>query len=1307
MKQPIRNLFLGVIAMAAAAPLAMALPTITAVEILEDSQPGERIPRFTGQTFDHPNEGANFTVGTFQEDCTAFVDRLHEWNGASTTLPIPDYLLGAEYIMFGNDNRENNPFLVQITLADPADVYLLIDNRHPSGNSNATPPNLENTMLWVTQDGWQPVRTGHNRRANADEPDEVGVDEGGDGVGPGVGLNQWSSVYTRRVAAGTFTVSTPENGGQNMYGVVVRGLPRTPNVTRSAGNLLGVTFEVTDGSDSGLQASSVQLTVDDEVLSSADVQVTPLGGGVTRIRYLRTLPFPSQSNHTALLTFMDTASPAQEFTHPFSWSAEYYATLTEADAAPAGSVDTSASGFTARVVQTRDNVVWPGPDLPNNTVRAELQLAGILRDPISGNFMPNYALPGPNAGGSYTALAINWNQEMNTGGTGAEIGNFQTTTTPSLTDDPIPGVPGSDPQSATNLDNIAAEIIGYLDLTAGLHRFGVNSDDGFRVTAGRDASNPANVMLGQFVGGRGSADTLFYVLVEQAGVYPVRLIWYEGGGGANLEFFSVNQANPEAALERLPVNFGSGIRSYARSSAPQAPAAAVYPLAGATGVPANAPIQAVLIPRGAAATPGSVQLTVNGTPANVTTTTGQQGLLVEHIPADLWPSASANTAVLTYSDSNGTENTVTWSFTVEDYSTLPVIPAGFAAAPGTVNTGSSGFTVDMYQMDDGFGVPVARTGFADNNSADAAEHQINRRFINPNTSQPYENIAWWGNPYHTQTVNWNQQAPDNAGDFTAANGFADELIPGLWEPGDIAANNWIVAEAVAYLELKKGRHRLGVNSDDGFKVTTGANARDAIALQLGIFNTGRGAANTFFDFIVEQDGIYPFRLLYWEGTGGASVEFKSQDPVTSAQTLINDRARAQGVRAYQTLSGTAPARISGVSPAPGAVDVLPTAPITVSFEDLGATPATLVVNGQAVTTQQSTVGNVTTLTYQATEPFMPGSTVNAAVTRGGSTSPWSFEIRNAPTVAITSPANNAVITPAPANVTITATASIVGANITVVEFFDGQGNKLGEDTTEPYQLELTNAQAGRYTVIAHATDDRELTGISAPVSFQVGVPLAINFQATTSAGYPGYLPDFGDVYGDRLNGEFYGWAEDITAEARDRNNPTFAPDERYDTFNHSSRPAANPNANFWEIALPNGRYGVFAVAGEPSNIDSVYHFQAEGVTVVQGTPTTNVRFYEGWAAVNVTDGRLTLTNGPGASNNKIAFIEIYSLPDEVEQPVLSVSPPVAGSITVTWTGGGTLWRSAAVDTGWESTGDSDGSYSEPTSTGTRFFQVRR
>ena len=56
------------------------------------------------------------------------------------------------------------------------------------------------------------------------------------------------------------------------------------------------------------------------------------------------------------------------------------------------------------------------------------------------------------------------------------------------------------------------------------------------------APDTTSHILGSFDGGRGSSDSIFAFNVAQAGVYPLRLIWFEGGGGANLEWFTVDQA---------------------------------------------------------------------------------------------------------------------------------------------------------------------------------------------------------------------------------------------------------------------------------------------------------------------------------------------------------------------------------------------------------------------------------------------------------------------------------------------------------------------------------------------------------------------------------------------------------------------------------------------------------------------------------------------------------------------------------------------------------------------------------------------
>jgi hypothetical protein len=161
--------------------------------------------------------GENYVVGTFGDLAPAFVDRNHRYvNDAGNSLPIPAYLVGGDYIMSGNDNRDNATYELDVTISSVATVYMLIDNRL-SDTSNANPPTFDAThMQWIVDQNWIPTSNGLNRTSDPGVPDEVAIDEGADGS-----VNQWFSVYQKVFNAGTFNLLQPDNAGQNMYGVVV------------------------------------------------------------------------------------------------------------------------------------------------------------------------------------------------------------------------------------------------------------------------------------------------------------------------------------------------------------------------------------------------------------------------------------------------------------------------------------------------------------------------------------------------------------------------------------------------------------------------------------------------------------------------------------------------------------------------------------------------------------------------------------------------------------------------------------------------------------------------------------------------------------------------------------------------------------------------------------------------------------------------------------------------------------------------------------------------------------------------------
>ncbi len=152
--------------------------------------------------------------------------------------------------------------------------------------------------------------------------------------------------------------------------------------------------------------------------------------------------------------------------------------------------------------------------------------------------------------------------------------------------------------------------------------------------------------------------------------------------------------------------------------------------------------------------------------------------------------------------------------------------------------------------------------------------------------------------------------------------------------------------------------------------------------------------------------------------------------------------------------------------------------------------------------------------------------------------------------------------------------------------------------------------------------------------------IKINFQSTGSPIPEGYLPDYGEVFGDRGNGWNYGWDEDMKGHARDRNNSN-APDQRYDTLNHPQY----GTDSIWEIALPNGTYNLFLVCGDPSYGNQTNNYDVEGVLLIDPDPyppEPAFDFDEFNVTVELSDGLLTIKPGLTAENCKINFVDIES-----------------------------------------------------------------
>src|SRR5262249_9465329 len=187
-----------------------------------------------------------------------------------------------------------------------------------------------------------------------------------------------------------------------------------------------------------------------------------------------------------------------------------YTTLPAAYALPPGSG--IVRGFTYRTVSA-DTQVPSGSNLDSTISRAEAQLNGTLTNPATSMPYTNDATLGTNADGSFNIDTV-----INFTGDGVDEGDFPG-------DQAFPGLPFFPNRW------FSTEALLYLDLPAGYYRLGVNSDDGFEVTATppQGISGPP-IVTGVFDNGRGASDTLLDVLVPTSGVYPFRVVYFQSPG---------------------------------------------------------------------------------------------------------------------------------------------------------------------------------------------------------------------------------------------------------------------------------------------------------------------------------------------------------------------------------------------------------------------------------------------------------------------------------------------------------------------------------------------------------------------------------------------------------------------------------------------------------------------------------------------------------------------------------------------------------------------------------------------------------
>ncbi|MCP5520311.1 MAG: hypothetical protein H7A46_02030 [Verrucomicrobiales bacterium] len=640
----------------------------------------------------------------------------------------------------------------------------------------------------------------------------------------------------------------------------------------ATGTPTGFSVTVIDSGPAVLDPATVAITLDGGAITPDSSSKT---GGTTTFLYDDPAnPFVSGSTHTLNVTASDTrglqVTEDREFTIPD------FLTLDPAIAV-AGA---NTPGFVLDVY----HIIPPQyVTVDNNVKRAERQLHGDLGDNTSldqatGGAMTTYIEPG----------VINYAQDDETADNGIPVdaGNF--TTANGFPDALIPGLNIWDGGTYNYQDNLATRITTVLHLTeVGTYELIFNSDDGFRTEAAKNAREQIGSTIVSVADvGKGASDIVRLVYVGTPGYYPMSTVWWEGGGGASLEWAI---RTPSSGGQAMLINAPGSVQAFQVATG-GTPSAVVYadPIRNSGNpYPPDSQIKIDIANGTSPVNTGTVKLLINDAEVVATVTPTATGATVRYTPNPLFASGSTVKVTVQFAEQGGATYDNSYTFNVASYTVLP----GMLAT--AVGTGSeAGMTWKVHQTSTGRLNFVAereeQLAGAFGTSVHDATGEVDGKFL-----IDYVNFEQDGglDSGGAATVEQGQFQSDNG----APQNVADMRLPGI--PAGHNTDN-IAAECEAFVQFDTaGFKTMVVNSDDGFHVTAGIKSnllREKKYVSLGYADYGKGSSDITFNIYVEKAGVYYMRLVWFEGGGGANCEWFT----------VNQYAGGSGSRAL--LGGTQP-----------------------------------------------------------------------------------------------------------------------------------------------------------------------------------------------------------------------------------------------------------------------------------------------------------------------------------------------------------------------------------------------------------------
>jgi hypothetical protein len=559
---------------------------------------------------------------------------------------------GTKYT-YANDSLNHlaptNPNYIHSLQTGPLNpkAYPQDPNADQSPDPQATDPAVQATWSWASL-VWEHFTTGVDVNGN------LTVIYKGQNLTGTNGLPTAFAPRQGRIVFGGRTGGANDN--RHIDNIVLKTTPAdTLIVGPTTGYAQGFSAQIVDSGNSILNPSSLKVSLNGVDVTSQGTANKPAGSSTTTFTVALGLNqlLPAGSTNVVSVSCMDTRTPPVAVTGTRSFVVANYTTI---DGSFATKTPASGSGFNLTMAQV--DSTGPGRGLThqdaNGIIAAENQIAGGLYDYGTHKQATDTVNQGEAPGNKSTAAFINFDYQAGDPG-----GDHFNSTSPA--DNPVPNVafPGIDLDVNNQANNFTMVATSFLHFKPGYYRLVVNSDDGFEVSTARGIGDQFGTVLGDYNGGRGSSDTSFDIAVLTEGDYPFRLAYWQGGGGANCEFFSSDVNTGARALVggtqtgAIVAHANGSGAAYARSISP-------YP--GWTGADSQQPVVLTLVDDATTVNQGSIKATLDG--ASVTPTIAKSGAVTTvtiAAPSAGWGFGVAHAGTFAYSET-GSTNTRTLNF---------------------------------------------------------------------------------------------------------------------------------------------------------------------------------------------------------------------------------------------------------------------------------------------------------------------------------------------------------------------------------------------------------------------------------------------------------------------------------------------------------------------------------------------------------------------------------------------------------------------------------------------------------------------